>query len=450
MTGSDRLDVPRLLATIRARRWLIVAMVVVAGVLALLGSLAQSSRYEASADLLFGRTTNSDAVVADEATDSTTAPDRQAANNLALASLDSVAARVKQRIGGSATVDELRHAVTIKAQGSSDVVTVTAEWSSAEQAAAIANAFAGEIVAQRRESARADIQQAIDALEPTVPQDPKTAGERLRATSLQEKVSDLEYLKARADGNVHFVERATAPDHRSTPTPVRNALVAGFLAVVLGLLLIVLLTHFDDRIRDEDELAELMETSILTRVPKVDRMPDADRAFRESFEFLRLNLQLMRREGESLVVAVTSPGPSQGTTTVVSRLARALTLSGDEVATVDPHAELIVRARLRQRFEELAAEADWVLVDTVPVSTVADATAVAAAADRVILVVDLERARRRDLEDAKRQLANARAELLGMVLNRAPVDFAAYPRAAEAQRGPGALTPQVPATKMAR
>ena len=66
------------------------------------------------------------------------------------------------------------------------------------------------------------------------------------------------------------------------------------------------------------------------------------------------------------------------------------------------------------------------LVYTVPVSTAADATAVAAAADGVILVVDFERARRRDLLAAKRQLANARAELLGIVLNRAAVDFPVY------------------------
>jgi hypothetical protein len=67
-----------------------------------------------------------------------------------------------------------------------------------------------------------------------VPQDPETAGERLRATSLREKVSELEYLEARADGNVRPVERATPPDHRSSPTPVRNGLIAGFVAAVLG------------------------------------------------------------------------------------------------------------------------------------------------------------------------------------------------------------------------
>jgi len=74
----------------------------------------------------------------------------------------------------------------------------------------------------------------------------------------------------------------------------------------------------------------------------------------------------------------------------------------------------------------LRHEADYVVVDTVPVSTVADATAVAAAADGVILVVDLQRARRRDLLTAKKQLANARARVFGMVVNHADVERRPY------------------------
>ena len=59
-------------------------------------------------------------------------------------------------------------------------------------------------------------------------------------------------------------------------------------------------------------------------------------------------------------------------------------------------------------------------------STVADASAVAAAADGVLLVIDRERARRRDLLAAKKQLVNARAEVLGIVLNNSAVDTRPY------------------------
>ena len=88
--------------------------------------------------------------------------------------------------------------------------------------------------------------------------------------------------------------------------------------------------------------------------------------------------------------------------------------------------ELLGTDRLPQLFAELRNNADYVLVDTVPVSTVADASAVAAAADGVILVVDLERISRRDLLAAKKQLGHARADVLGIVLNRATVDFHGY------------------------
>jgi polysaccharide biosynthesis transport protein len=87
---------------------------------------------------------------------------------------------------------------------------------------------------------------------------------------------------------------------------------------------------------------------------------------------------------------------------------------------------VIARARLRQLFDDLRQDADFVLVDTVPVSTVADASAVAAAADGVILVVDLGHARRRDVLAAQQQLANARAKVFGIVVNRAAVDQPVY------------------------
>jgi Mrp family chromosome partitioning ATPase len=574
MTGYLGMDLPRFLGLLRARRWLIAAIVVAAAGLALVASLTQSDRYRASADLVFGSTTNADAVVAGADSGTATDPVRAAATNLALAGLDTVAARVKKRFRGSATVQEIRDAVSIHAQGESDVVSVTAEWSSPGQAAAIANAFATEIVALRRETAQADIQRGIDALKAQIPPNPTTAAERTTAATLQGKVTDLETLKALTTGNVHVAESATPPDHRSSPKPVRNAIIAGFVALILSLFLVVLLARFDDRIRDEDELADLMETSVLTRIPAVERSrrltqvwtPHQDRAFLESFEFLRLNLQLMTRDGDNMVVAMTSPTANDGKTTVVGWLARALALSGDEVVAVDldlrkpelhnyfnaarepgdgvleallsaatenggppppehdeeaderPHGRrvyteeditigleelarlggnarkaarslkasgrdisestlrrwkdihaplyaeiraartrgiiaaphlrllpgnrhpelpsgLIARGRLRHLFDELRVDADWVLVDTVPVSTVADASAVASAADGVILVVDLERVRRRDLLAAKKQLANARANIIGIVLNRAAVDFPVY-HAVEEEREP--------------
>jgi Mrp family chromosome partitioning ATPase len=562
MTGYAGMDLARFMALMRARWRLIAAIVLAAVVLAALLSLAQPDRYTASADLLFGRTTNADAIIAGGTTDTAELPERATATNLALASLDTVAARVANRLPGE-TVEEVQDAVSVKAAGESDVVTVTAQSGSPTQAAALANAFAAEIAAFRRETARADIQRAIDALKATLPAPDEPAGATADATrATQERVSQLEALKASQTGNVQVVEAASPPRHRSSPKPLRNVLIAALGALLLGVFLVVFRARFGDRVGDEEELTALMDAPVLARIPRgraSQRLTESeDPAFLEAFEFLRLNLDLMGHDDDDgVVVAVTSPAPTDGKTTVVAGLARSLARSGAEVVAIDldlrkpelhtylrassppgrgvlevllesgydsngggdarsesthdgrpelsegsthgrrayskediaaglvqlarcsghagpaarslkgsgrnipestlrrwkaVHAELyadiraargrgtlaaphlrllagnnrhqmptrlVARERLQRMFGDLRREADYVLVDTVPVSTVADASAVAAAADGVLLVVDLNRTRRRDLLTAKKQLANARARVFGMVINRA-------------------------------
>jgi Mrp family chromosome partitioning ATPase len=588
--GDVGLDLPRFLALLRARWRLIVAIVVGAFTLAVVLSLAQPDRYRASADLLFGRTTNADAIVVGAATDTGEIPERAAATNLALASLDTVAGRVARRFE-RVSVDAFKEAVSIEAAGASDVVTVTAEWSSPTQAAAVANAFAAEIAGFRRDAARAEIQRAIDALKATMPKTPAATGaepsEAVR--EVQARLSQLEALKALQTGNVQVVEEAAPPASRSSPTPVRTGLIAALVALVLAVVLVVVLARFDDRLGDEQELAALMGVSVLARIPRV-RQPQLLRriwngndepAFGEAFEFLRLNLELLGPDVQSRVVAVTSPAADDGKTTVAAGLARSLAASGSEVIAVDldlrkpdlhryfdtsdalgsgvldallesgyaengssdarparertqvdgepvvvatarqqaeadpetelastrgrrahteedvaiglielarckgqtrkaaralksagrsipestlrrwkevhadlyddiraertrgvaagPHLRLlaagnqpqiptgtIAPGRLQQLFTTLRHSADWIVVDTVPVSTVADASAVAASADGVILVVDLEQTRRRELLSAKKQLANARAKVFGLVVNRADVALPIY------------------------
>ena len=588
MTGDNALDLPRLLALLRARWRLIAAIVLGAMALAALLSLVQSDRYTASADLLFGRSTNADAIIAGGATDTGELPERVAATNLALASLDTVAERVADRFRG-VRVSDLKDAVSIEAAGTSDVVTVTAEWGSPTEAAAIANAFAAEIADFRRQTARADIQRAIDALKETMPEDSGVEGEPSPAVrTTRTRLSELETLKALQTGNVQVVEQATPPESRTSPTPLPTSLIAGLVALVLAVLTVLLLARFDDRISDEQELTSLMGLSVLTRIPRVGQAHRLRRnwdghdepAFAEAFEFLRLNLELLGHDGDSLVVAVTSPAADDGKTTVVAGLARSLATSGAEVVAVDldlrkpdlhtyfdtssalgggvldailesgyaengnadprpaqehaapdPEAELaatrgrrahteediaiglvelarcrgqarraaralkasgrnipestlrrwkevhadlydniraqrtrgvlaaphlrllaaddhpqmptgtIARGRLQQLFNGLRQSADWIVVDTVPVSTVADASAVAASADGVILVVDLDQTRRRELLAAKKQLANARAKVFGLVVNRADVAVPMYRINDEDRQAERALSP---------
>ena len=482
MVGYVGMDLRRFLALVRARWWLLAAIMLVSAAFALGISLTQPDRFQASAELLFGRTTAAETVAG--GADDTVASPQQAATNLALASLDTVAARVKQRFPAT-TVDELNGAVDVTSKGNSDLVTVTAEWSTPAGAARMANAFADQIVALRRETAQAEVERAIDAMNETLrqreaasaggsPGQAATDADEIRL--LRDRIAQLEVLKELQTGGVQVVQPATPPGERSSPNPVRYAIIAALLGLVLGLIVLVLLARFDERIQDEDELMSLFPAPVMARIPEEARSRRRtvhDPSLIEAFDFLRLNLQLMGPRSGSQVVAVTSPVAGDGKTTVVGGLARSLASSGEEVVVVDldlrnpmlhsyfdvprepgrgaldallesesadDYAQLTSQPRLRvlpaalhpvlpsallgsgrleNLLEQLRKGADYVLLDTPPVSAVADASAIATAADGVILVIDLSRTHRNELLVAAEQLHNARARTFGVVLNRA-------------------------------
>lgn len=81
---------------------------------------------------------------------------------------------------------------------------------------------------------------------------------------------------------------------------------------------------------------------------------------------------------------------------------------------------LLETSRGRTALQELNEAYDAVIIDTPPLSIGADASAVAARVDGVILIVDLSSATTRGLRNALRQLESANAKILGFVVNRDP------------------------------
>jgi Mrp family chromosome partitioning ATPase/capsular polysaccharide biosynthesis protein len=478
MSASPGLDLPKLVALIKARAPLLLAITLIAAGLAFVVSLTQPQKYKASSVLLFGGIPSAEILVQGGAPDSSSATqETTTATNLALASLDSIVADVKRRLGTPASLDELKNAISIQGQGLSDTVKLTAEWRTPAGAALLATTFAEQVVAQRREMAQAEIQRAIDALNQTINADKATvaAGQQPSddIATLQRRVAQLKVLKAVQTGDVRLAERAVPPQSASSPRPLFNAVAAGLVALLLGVGALVLLAGFDPRVRDESELAALINAPVLARIPEVARSRrflfsggrDEDASFLEAIQFLRLNVQRFRPQGRSAVVAVTSPMAGDGKTMVVAWLAQALAFNEAEVLAIDcdlrrpmlhtyfdareevggalPNLRMVAASDPAalpgltghesplELFAAARDRADYVLVDTSPVASVAHASAAAGAADGVILVVDLARIRRKDLLAAKEQLANAQAKLIGIVLNRAPADLVTYRPLAE-------------------
>jgi len=87
-------------------------------------------------------------------------------------------------------------------------------------------------------------------------------------------------------------------------------------------------------------------------------------------------------------------------------------------------AEMLASPRMRQLVEELKTRFDFIIFDTPPVLTVADAIVLGPMTDGVILVIQAGKVRKRPVERAVELLHNSK--LLGFVLNRGDLVLSHY------------------------
>jgi protein-tyrosine kinase len=74
--------------------------------------------------------------------------------------------------------------------------------------------------------------------------------------------------------------------------------------------------------------------------------------------------------------------------------------------------------RLRNRFAELKADFEYVIIDTAPIATFGDAALIGKLTDGIVLVVGSNSAHRDCVRVAKQKLQSAQIPILGAVLNR--------------------------------
>jgi succinoglycan biosynthesis transport protein ExoP len=473
MSPQADLDFPTFLALLRRRARLIIGIALAAAVLAFGISTLFPDRYEASADLLFHQPSGPVLVNPNEPGSEVSAePERVAATNLALASLDIVAVRVEQSIDTTLSTKELRESVSIEPKGQADVVTITASAAHPEEAAEIANAFASQVVALRRAAARRKIQQVIDAINAQLAESPSLSSSV--RSHLSSRASQLEVQERLEAGDAEVVEQAVLPTSPSSPQPLRNALVALLLGLILGIVIAVLLRRFDRRVHDDEDIAKIVKAPIVGRIPVIKEDGWKHDLALEAFQFLRANLHLRSSSSSFRTFAITSTLPGEGKSTVAMRLAQAMALSGSSVILVDcdlrrpslhtalglsastgvttalssdvSPAELLLDTPIEgvrllpagpltvmpgtmitgdhdigKLVRELVQMADYVLVDTSPVTIGADASTIASEVDASLVVVDPNAVERHLLVAAVEQLQNADVTVAGVVLNRTEV-----------------------------
>jgi polysaccharide biosynthesis transport protein len=272
----------------------------------------------------------------------------------------------------------------------------------------------------------------------------------------------------------------TVSDHARTATasPFQGIRFKLTLAAVFGLIggigLVFLLEYLDNALKSP-EIAER-----LLGVPALAVIPRHNPPFDEAYRMLRVSLtarespQAAAGEGAD-VIAVTSPRPGGGSSTVVANLARSFAQAGRRTIVVDgalrrpsqhkqfglPHERgladvltgkaaisevlaqtgmnlwvlpsgidssaetrsLLGSSAMSAILAELRRRADIVLVDTCPAGAFADVFALARLASGVLITVDGSQAPRSVEEQVKIQLERLGANVLGLVLTKVRCDL---------------------------
>jgi len=298
---------------------------------------------------------------------------------------------------------------------------------------------------------------------------------------LQQRRLDLTSQEGVAQNNAaQVIQRATVPTSPVSPNKIRNGVLALLVGLVLGLAYALISERLDDRITSRQEVEGRLGAPVIAAVPRVSswrRRDDAHLVMRadpkspvsETYRTLGTNIQYMATQQPLKVIMITSALGGDGKTTTCANLAVSLAQAGKRVILVsadlrkprlhqffglsneagvtellsdsvslgnviqDPNvpnlrvvpagkvpqdpAALLGGQRAVGFIENLRSAADFVIVDTPPVLAVADASILAPLVDGTIFVLDAERCGRSALIQARDQLVNAGANIIGEVFN---------------------------------
>jgi len=261
----------------------------------------------------------------------------------------------------------------------------------------------------------------------------------------------------------------------------KGMLLAGFLGLGLGLIILIMLDRVDDRMNSFTELEELFDEEVLGQIPRERKnrknaiIPalepnDQRHPFVEAYRNLRSSLLYMTStEPRPRTLLITSSVPGDGKSMTATNLAITMAMGGSRVLLVDadlrkgslrnrlgveadtgfsevflagndwrkavkpttvPNLSLLPRGTTTQRSSEFfigpimdqflkdsAAEYDYVLIDTAPVMAADDVTSLAPLVDGVIFVVRAEHTSARVARAALDMLYQRKARVLGLVFN---------------------------------
>lgn len=279
---------------------------------------------------------------------------------------------------------------------------------------------------------------------------------------------------------VTVVQAPSTPTAPISPKPARNLALGLVLGLLLGLGLALLRDMLDTRVKDERDVAEVTDRTVLGSISYdadapshpliVQADPKSQRA--EAFRSLRTNLQFVGAADQSRSIVVTSSVPGEGKTTTAANLGLTLAAAGSRVCIVEgdlrrprlldylglegavgvtdvligrvglvdvlqefgdtsmwvlgagaipPNpSELLGSPVMARTIKELEARFEYVLIDAPPLLPVTDAAIISTVVGGAVVVVGAGVVTKEHLDRALGALDSVKANTLGLVLNRLP------------------------------
>ena len=305
----------------------------------------------------------------------------------------------------------------------------------------------------------------------------ETKSNREVLDKLLQRERETSLAGALESGNVRIVEWAEVPSEPALPRKRRNLTVALVSGGTFALALVFGLQLFNTRVTSTDDVKRHLQLPVLGIVPRVTAKghgpflgDGAPAQFQEFIQGIRTNLLMHPDLATGRVLLVTSAVPGEGKSTMAANLAASFARLKQRVLLIDADmrnprlhemleqtqhpglsdvlvakvskpvfrktkvpglwllpagtvtrnpADLLGSERLKELVESLRPYFDWIVLDSPPVLAVTDPCLIAQAASAVLMVVDCGRTDRDVASAALERLGTVRANVAGVMLNRA-------------------------------
>jgi succinoglycan biosynthesis transport protein ExoP len=231
--------------------------------------------------------------------------------------------------------------VQVTPVGQSNLIAIQTTSSSPEQAAKLANAVVSAVVGTRAAALHAAVSALIPGLANQVAALP--ASQRNVPGSLGAELAQLQQLKASKDPTLTPSAAATVPTSPTSPKKTLSV-VAGLVAgLLLGIGAAFAVHVLDPRLRRDEQLKAIFEAPILARIPqepgkKINKpmlLTGMSAGAQEGYRTLRTIVSSHRGADAGRSLLITGSSPSEGKTTTAIALAVSLVQTGARVILIE-------------------------------------------------------------------------------------------------------------------